>query len=396
MIDRALSDEQQMLGESVERMLKSCYTFDERRRILQRGDGCDAQRWQTFAQLGLLGMPFSPDHGGSGAGAIETMVVMKAFGRHLVVEPYLPTVVLAGAALRHAGSAELRQRLIPPIVAGHTRLAFAHSEPQSRYHLAHVATTAVRQGAYWELDGHKSVVLGAGQADHLIVSARTSGDTLSPNGISLFMVERRTPGLTVTDYPCVDGTRAAELVFQQVRIPQDSYLGEIDRALPVIEQVMDEACAALCAEATGAMLALNEKTLEYTQTRTAFGQAVASFQVIQHRLVDMRVACEYAQAMALMAAQAAIGPAERRQRAVSAAKFMIGRDSKFVAQNAIQLHGAIGITDELDISHYFKRITAIGVLLGSPDHHLRRFWNLWRGNSAVTRATGCAASGAEA
>lgn len=396
MIDRALSDEQQMLGDSVERMLKSCYTFDERRRILQTGDGCDAQCWQTFAELGLLGMPFSPDHGGSGAGAIETMVVMKAFGRHLVVEPYLPTVVLAGAALRHAGSAELRQRLIPLIVAGRIRLAFAHSEPHSRYHLAHVATTAVRHGAWWELNGHKSVVIGAGQADQLIVSARTSGSSSSSNGISLFLVERSTPGLTLTDYPCVDGTRAADLLFQHVRIPENSYLGDIDCALPVIEQVTDEACAALCAEATGVMLALNEKTLEYTKTRTAFGQAVASFQVIQHRLVDMRVACEYAQAMALMAAQAVSGPAERRQRAVSAAKFMIGRDSRFVAQNAIQLHGAIGITDELDISHYFKRITAIGVLLGSSDHHLRRFWNLWRGGSAVGQPAGHAMSGAQA
>lgn len=379
-MEHSFTDEQRMLKDSVDRMLDERYSFAQRRRIVESEAGHSPEVWQVFADIGLLAIPFDERHGGLGGSCVDTMIVMQALGRKIVVEPYLPTVVLAGGLLRHGGSAAHKATLIPEIVAGRMRLAFAHAEANGRYNPSSVSTIARRSGSAYRLHGQKCVVYGAPMADKLLVTARTGGGERDPIGISVFHVDRKAAGLSFRDYPTIDGMRASELMFDGVEVHSDDIVGELDHGLPLVERVLDEASAAVCAEATGAMTVINDKTLEYARNRVAFGQSISSFQVIQHRLVDMRVACEYAAAMSLMAALKLDAPAPERARAVSAAKSMVGRDSRFVGQSAIQLHGAIGMADELDIGHYFKRITTIGLLFGNSDHHLRRFWREWRGS----------------
>ena len=383
-MDHVYNDEQRMLRDAVERLIAERYTFADRKAIVASSEGYNPALWQEFADMGLLGIPFQTRHGGAGGGPIETLIVMQAFGRGIVVEPYLSTVVLSGSLLRHGGSATQQDAMIPGIVQGKAQYAFAFAEPQGRYNAANIRTTAKKDGNGYRLDGFKCVVYGAPTADGLFVTARTAGAQTDTDGLTVFYVDVKTAGLTRRDYPTIDGMRASEVSLDNVQVSSDAVIGEPDRALPLIERVLDEGTAAICAEAAGAMSVVNAKTLDYTSQRKAFGQHVSEFQVIQHRLVDMRVACEYASAMALMAALKLNASAGERARAVSAAKAMIGKDSRFVAQNGIQLHGAIAMTDELDIGHYFKRLTAIGTLFGNSDHHARRFLAQWRGPGAVT------------
>jgi alkylation response protein AidB-like acyl-CoA dehydrogenase len=378
-VDHVFSDEQRMLRDSVERLVAERYSFERRKAIVASGPGYSAEMWREVAGLGLLAAPFAEEHGGLGGGALETLIVMQAFGRGIIVEPYLPTVVLAGSLLRHGGSAAQKAAMIPRIAAGEALYAFAFAEPQGRYNPANVRTTARASGAGYRIDGFKSVVYGAPMAEGVFVTARTSGAQSDASGLTVFYVDAKARGLTRRDFRTIDEQRASEIELAGVEVGRDAVVGTVDNALPLIERVLDEGAAALCAEAAGAMAVLNDKTLNYARQRQAFGQSIGSFQVVQHRLVDMRVACEYANAMALMAALKLNAPAAERRRAVSAAKAMIGRDSRFVGHNAIHLHGAIGMTDDLDIGHYFKRLTAIGYLLGNADYHTRRFWREWRG-----------------
>lgn len=387
-MDYAFNTDQRLLKESVERFVAQRYTFERRKKIVASKEGYSPEIWRAFADMGLLAMPFGEESGGLGGGPLETMIVMQAFGRGMVVEPYLPTVILAGGLLRHGGSRAQRQALIPAIADGTSRHAFAFVEAQGRYNLANVRTSAARSGGGYRINGSKAVVLGAPMAEGFFVTTRTAGADCDPLGISVFYVESRAKGVTRSDYENIDGTRASEVVFDDVQVGADAVVGELDHGLPLVERVLDEATAAVCAEACGAMSALNEKTLEYARSRVAFGQPIVGFQVIQHRLVDMRVACEYAAAVSLMATLKLNASAAERTRAVSAAKSMIGRDSRFVGQNAIQLHGAIGMTDDLDIGHYFKRLTVIGLLFGNSDHHLRRFWGQWRGTGTASADAG--------
>ena len=373
-----------MLRDAVERLIAERYTFADRKAIVASSEGYSPALWQEFADMGLLGIPFETRHGGAGGGPIETLIVMQAFGRGIVVEPYLSTVVLSGSLLRHGGTESQQGEMIPWIIQGKAQYAFAFAEPQGRYNAANVRTTAKKDGNGYRLDGVKCVVYGAPIADGLFVTARTAGAQTDADGLTVFYVDAKTAGLTRRDYPTIDGMRASEVSLDNVHVSSDAVIGEPDRALPLIERVLDEGTAAICAEAAGAMSVVNAKTLDYTSQRKAFGQHVSEFQVIQHRLVDMRVACEYASAMALMAALKLNASAGERARAVSAAKAMIGKDSRFVAQNGIQLHGAIAMTDDLDIGHYFKRLTAIGTLFGNSDHHARRFLAQWRGPGAAT------------
>ena len=385
-MDHVYNDEQRMLKDSVERMIAERYTFERRKAIVASDEGFSREFWAEFADMGLLAIPFDDKHGGMGGGPIETLIVMQAFGRGIVVEPYLPTVVLAGALLRHGGSEAQQAAMIPGIVAGKKLYAFAFAEPQGRYNPANVATTAKEDGDGYCIDGFKSVVYGAPMADGLFVTARTAGAQTDAMGLTVFYVDAKARGVSRRDYPTIDGMRASEVSLEGVKVGRDAIIGKLDQGLPLIEQVLDEGTAAVCAEATGAMLVLNAKTLDYTRQRVAFGQPIAGFQVIQHRLVDMRVACEYAAAMSLMAALKLNAPAGERTRAVSAAKSMLGRDSRYVGQNAVQLHGAIAMTEDLDIGHYFKRLTTIGLLFGNTDHHLRRFWAQWRGTTMTAAA----------
>ncbi len=369
-MDFDLTDEQRLLKDSVERLIADQYAFEQRKKYLAEPIGWSTAAWNQYAELGLLGLPFEEKLGGFGGGAIETMIVMEAFGRGLVLEPYFATVILGGGLLRRAGSDALRAALVPQIVAGKLKLAFAHIERQSRYDLADVATTAHKDGDSYVLDGAKSVVLHGDCADKVLVTARVSGNRRDRDGVGLFLVDADAAGVTRRGYPTQDGLRAAEFSLIGVRVPADAVLG--DNALPAIEHVVDEAIAALCAEAVGTMQAMHETTLEYLKTRQQFGRPIGSFQVLQHRSVDMLVALEQARSMAMFAAvTAADDNATERRRAIAAAKVQIGRSGKHIGQEAIQLHGGIGMTMEYKVGHYFKRMTMIDMLFGDADVHLQ-------------------------
>jgi len=370
-MDFDLTDEQRLLKDSVDRLIADQYQFEQRKKYLAQPDGWSREIWQQFADLGLLGLPFAEQFGGFGGGPVETMIVMEAFGRGLVLEPYFATVILGGGLLRHAATQAQQQALIPEITQGKLKLAFAHVERQSRYDLADVTTTARLDDAAWVLDGAKSVVLHGDCADRLLVTARVSGRRRDRAGIGLFLVDPAASGVTRRGYPTQDGLRAAELTLSGVRVPTGDILGDPGAALPMIEHVVDEAIAALCAEAIGTMQIMHETTLEYLKTRQQFGRPIGQFQVLQHRSVDMLVALEQARSMAMFAAvMAAEENATERRRAMAAAKVQIGRSGKHIGQEAIQLHGGIGMTMEYKVGHYFKRMTMIDMLFGDADTHL--------------------------
>ncbi len=368
-MDFDLTDDQRLLKDSVDRLIADHYAFEQRKKYLAEPTGSSPAVWNQYAELGLLGLPFEEKLGGFGGGAVETMIVMEAFGRGLVLEPYFATVILGGGLLRRAGSEALRAALVPQIIAGKLKLAFAHIERQSRYDLADVSTTARKDGGGYVLDGAKSVVLHGDCADKLLVTARVAGSRRDRDGVGLFLIDADAAGVTRRGYPTQDGLRAAELTLTAVRVAADAVLG--DDALPAIEHVVDEAIAALCAEAVGTMQVMHETTLEYLKTRQQFGRPIGSFQVLQHRSVDMLVALEQARSMAMFAAvMAGEEDATERRRAIAAAKVQIGRSGKHIGQEAIQLHGGIGMTMEYSVGHYFKRMTTIDMLFGDADVHL--------------------------
>jgi pimeloyl-CoA dehydrogenase small subunit len=370
-MDFDLTDEQRLLKDSVDRLIADQYQFEQRKKYLAEPDGWSRNAWKQYTELGLLGLPFDEKHGGFGGGPVETMIVMETFGRGLVLEPYFATVILGGGLLRHAGTPVQQQALIPEIAQGKLKLAFAHVERHSRYDLADVATTARRDGADWVLDGAKSVVLHGDCADRLLVTARVSGDRRDRTGIGLFLVDPSAPGVSRRGYLTQDALRAAEVTLSGVRVPAGDSLGEAGAALPPIEHVVDEAIAALCAEAVGTMQAMHELTLEYLKTRQQFGRPIGQFQVLQHRSVDMLVALEQARSMAMFAAvMATEQDANERRRAMAAAKVQIGRSGRHIGQEAIQLHGGIGMTMEYSVGHHFKRMTMIDMLFGDADVHL--------------------------
>jgi pimeloyl-CoA dehydrogenase small subunit len=372
-MDFDLSEEQRLLKESLDRLIGDRYAFEQRRVYSQATEGWSRELWAQYAELGLLGLPFPESQGGSGGGPIETMLVMEAFGRALALEPYLATVVLGGGFLRHGGNDALSADLVPKIAGGGLTLTFAQTERHSRWNLADISTTATRDGAGWRLDGEKGVVLHGDTADKLVVTARIGGGQRDRNGIGVFVVDANVPGLSRRGYPTQDGLRGAEVTLAGVRVGPEAVLGEPGAGLPLVERVVDEAIAALCAEAVGAMAVMHELTVEYLKTRRQFGREIGSFQVLQHRAVDMLVALEQARSMAMFATMmAAEENIVERRNAISAAKVQIGRSGKFVGQQAIQLHGGIGMTMEYKVGHYFKRMTMIDTTFGDADHHLRR------------------------
>ena len=368
-MDFDLTDEQRLLKDSVDRLIADRYQFAQRRKYMTEPAGFSDQVWSGYAEMGLLGLPFPETLGGFGGGPVETMIVMEAFGRGLVLEPYFATVILGGGLLRRAGSDALRAALMPQITAGKLKLAFAHVERQSRYDLHDVSTTARRDGSAYVLDGAKSVVLHGDVADKILLTARIAGSRRDEAGIGLFLVDANSAGLSRRGYATQDGQRAAELTLSGVRVDAEGVLSE--HALPAVQHVIDEAIAAVCAEAVGAMQAMHELTLEYLKTRKQFGRAIGSFQVLQHRSVDMLVELEQARSMAMFATVMAAeeNPLERR-RAIAAAKIQIGRSGRHIGQEAIQLHGGIGMTEEYAVGAYFKRMTVIDQLYGNADVHL--------------------------
>jgi len=380
-MDFSFTEEQSMLRDTVASYLADHYSFEQRHAALAKEPGWNPAIWKAFAEeLGILGAPFSEELGGLGGGPVENMIVMEEMGKALVVEPYLGTVVIGGGFLKHSGHANAAE-LIGQIIAGEAIFAFAYAEPQGRYNLADLKTTAKKDGAGYVLNGHKAVVIGAPYATHLIVTARTGGGQRDAQGVSVFIVPKGAAGVTTRDYPTVDGFRASEVYLENVKVGADALLGPEGQGLPLVEKVVDEALAATCAEACGVLRKLHEGTLEYTKQRKQFGQPISAFQVLQHRMVDMFIQVEQSISMTYMATIKLADDGESA-KAAAAAKVQIGKACKFVGQNAIQLHGGMGMTDEMAIGHYFKRATMIESAFGSTDHHLARYEFLSLGKAA--------------
>ena len=372
-MDFDFSEEQRLLKDSVDRLIADRYDFESRKTHAKGEHGFSSDMWRQFADLGVLALPFAEDDGGFGGGPVETMIVMDALGRVLALEPYFATIVLAAGVLRHAATPEQRAALVPRIANGALKMAFAHAERHARYNLAHVETRARRDGEFWALDGEKALALNGDAAAMLIVSARVKGTDRDRDGVGLFLVDANAPGLTRRGYPTQDGGRAADMTLANVRVPAEAALGEPGKALPVIERVVDEAIAALCAEAVGCMDVMHKDTVEYLKTRRQFGAPIGAFQALQHRAVEMFIALEQARSITLYATMMAQSDdADARARAVSAAKAQVGRALRFVSQQAVQLHGGVGVTFELRVGHYFKRATMIDLMFGDADHHLAK------------------------
>ncbi|HZR88608.1 MAG TPA: pimeloyl-CoA dehydrogenase small subunit [Bradyrhizobium sp.] len=372
-MDFDLSEEQRLLKESVDGLLTDVYDFEQRKKYMKEKGGWSKGVWSKLAEQGLLGLPFSEADGGFGAGAVETMIVMEALGKALVLEPYLATVVICGGFLRHGGSGAQKAAHIPGIIDGSKTFAFAQLEKNSRYDLSDVTTSAKKKGEAYVIDGEKFVVLNGENADTLIVTARTKGGQRDKSGIGVFLVPANAKGVTRKAYPTQDGLHAADITFTGVEVGADAAIGDPENGLPLIERVVDEARIALCAEAVGLMDESLKTTVEYIKTRKQFGVAIGSFQALQHRAADMFVALEQARSMSMFATMAAdFDNAKERSTAVAAAKVQIGKSGKYIGQQSIQLHGGIGMTMEAKIGHYFKRLTMIENTFGDSEYHLRR------------------------
>jgi alkylation response protein AidB-like acyl-CoA dehydrogenase len=374
-MDFSLNEVQAMLADSVEKFIENEYDFETRQKYAGSDTGYSADVWQQFAELGWTTVPFGEEDGGFDGGPSEIMVMMQRFGRGLIVEPYLANVVLAGGVLNRAASPEQRAAWLQPMMAGEMQLTLAFTEPQARYDIADVRTTAKADGGGWVLDGHKGYVLNAGTADMIIVPARTSGEAGATQGITLFAVPRSTAGVSVNDYATVDGLRAAEVTLSGVSLAADALIGELDGGYAALKGAIDDATLAVCAEAVGIMQVLTEKTVEYSKSRVQFGVPISSFQALQHRMVDMFTTWEQAWSLLMWAVMTYEAGGEDAQRAVSSIKYLVGTEGRKLGEEAVQIHGGMGVSWELDVAHYFKRLIAIGQMFGNSDWHLDRLAN---------------------
>lgn len=368
-----LSEEQQMLVDSIGKFLQNDYAFDVRRKLAKSELGFSRDNWKMYAELGWLSVPFAADNGGFGGSAIDLMLMHEQFGKAMVVEPLVPTLILGGRLIELLGNATQKEALLSAVIQGELQLALASNERVARNNPAIVATTACRDGNDYVINGEKIVVLNGHAADKLLVTARTSGAQDAADGISVFVVDLDTAGVERTAYPTVDGLRAADIRFSNVRVPATNLLGAEGKAFTAVETVIDEATLALCAEAVGAMEVMYKTTVDYTKTRKQFGMPIGKFQVLQFRMVDMFIAHEQSKSMIYMAALRALDGRDAARKAISAAKVQIGKASRKVGQEAIQLHGGMGMTDELNVGYYFKRVTAFDALFGNVDYHLDRY-----------------------
>jgi alkylation response protein AidB-like acyl-CoA dehydrogenase len=368
------SEEQLALQDTLQRFISRDYDFDKRRAFSASPLGYSAPAWSQYAELGLLSLPFPEDFGGLGGTGVDIMLVMEQFGAGLLLEPYLSTVVTCGGLIRDAGSDAIKKKLLPQIAEGKLKLSLAAHEAAGRYDLSYVAASAQERGGSWHLSGRKTVVLDGPSADYFLVSARSAGKVADHDGISLFLVPRDAKGLTAAGYSTQSGSRAADLLLEDVTVGAEALIGTAGRALPVIERAVDRAIAALCGEAVGIINALNQATLNYLKTRKQFGVAIGTFQALKHKMADMLIAAEQTRSMAIIAAvHADSEDVAERHRAIAAAKAYIGQSGRLVGQHAVQLHGGMGVVDELNVSHYFKRLTMIDLTFGDADYHLAKF-----------------------
>ena len=371
-MDFSFNEIQAMLDDSVGKFIANDYDFETRQKYAASEQGYSPDVWQTFAELGWTSVPFSEEDGGFGGGPADLMVLMLRFGKGLVVEPYLANIVLAGGVLRRAANADQRERWLHPIIAGELQAALAYAEPQSRYDIANIRTAAVADGDGWVLNGAKGVVFNGGNAELLIVSGRTSGVQTDTDGITLFAVPADSDGLGIRSYPTVDGHQAAEIHFDNVAVNESAVIGEPDRGFTALDAAVDDATLAVSAEAVGIMQIMTDKTVEYSKNRMQFGVPIGSFQTLQHRMVDMFTDCEQSYSLLLWATmRAAQGKADAR-RAISSIKYQVGTVGRKVGQEAVQIYGGMGVSWDVDIAHYFKRLTTIDQILGNADWHLDR------------------------
>lgn len=372
-MDFSLSEEQTMLADSIARFIDTDYDFTRRQENAGSEIGYSVEMWRTFADLGWTAVPFAEEDGGLDGGPIEQMLIMEQFGRGLVVEPYMANVILAGGVLRRIANDEQKSNWLGPLIGGEFQATLAFAEPQSRYNTANIVTTARKDGDSYLLDGQKTLVLNGDTANLIIIPARTSGNQSDETGITLFAVPGDADGLNRKGYATVDGLRAAELHLDNVRVDASNRLGEDDNGFPALSGVIDEATLAISAEAMGIMQTMHDKTVEYSKNRVQFGVPISSFQALQHRMVDTLMSCEQSRSLLYWGIMLSNSGDPEANKAISALKYQVGTAGIKVAQEAVQIHGGMGVTWDLDIAHYFKRMTAIDLTFGNADHHLDRF-----------------------
>ena len=375
-MDFTFNEEQSLIQDQVDQFVQKEYDWETRQSLSNSELGFGEDNWKKFAELGWLGISVSEDSGGFGGSAIESMLIMEAFGKGLVVEPFLETVIMAGGLIDDHGSDQQKSSFLEPAIAGEMHLALAYAEPQSRFNLSDVVTEAKADGDNFIINGYKSVVMNGPSADQIIVSARTSGTQLDENGISLFIIDANASGLDKTNYNSVDGRRASDLTFENVSVSKENLIGDQDKGFEILDSAIDKAILAISAEAVGAMEVLYKTTVEYTKTREQFGTAIGKFQVLQHRMVDMFMEYEQCKSLLYMATMKHEEKAEDAKKAISGLKYQVGKAGKFIGQQAVQLHGGMGVTDELNVGHYFKRLTTVGTIFGNTDYHLKKYTSL--------------------
>ena len=375
-MDFTFNEEQSLIQDQVDQFIQKEYDWETRQSLSNSDLGFGQDNWQKFAELGWLGISVSEDSGGFGGSAIESMLIMEAFGKGLVVEPFLETMIMSGGIIDDHGSVEQKSALLEPAIAGDMQLALAYAEPQSRFNLSDVVTEAKAEGNNFILNGYKSVVMNGPSANKIIVSARTSGSQLDENGITLFVIDSDTSGLNKTDYKTVDGRRASDLTIENLSVSQDDIIGELDAGFKILDSAIDKAILAISAEAVGAMEVIYKATVEYAKTREQFGTAIGKFQVLQHRMVDMFMEYEQCKSLLYMATMKHEEGAVDSKKAISGLKYQVGKAGKFIGQQAVQLHGGMGVTDELNVGHYFKRLTTVGTIFGNTDYHLKKYTSL--------------------
>lgn len=369
-MDFALNEVQVMLADSVEKFIANDYDFETRQEHAGSKLGYSQETWQMIAGLGWTAVPFSEDDGGLGGDPVDIMVLMERFGHGLLVEPYLANIVLAGGILRRAASKAQKQQWLLPIIAADVQATLAFAEPQGRYDIADLTTTARADGDDWVVSGTKSHVLNGGNADLLIIPARTSGKQTDKGGISLFAIDANSDGVSIRDYETVDGQRAAEILLSDVTVGGDRLIGEPGAGFDPLQETVADATLAVCAEAIGIMQVLTDKTIEYSKNRSQFGVPIGSFQALQHRMVEMYTACEQSRSLLLWAVMTVADDVDSASHAINSIKYQVGTAGKLIGEEAVQIHGGMGVTWELDIAHYFKRLTAIRQIFGNADFHL--------------------------
>ena len=377
-MDFSVSEEQSMLSDVIAKFIDNDYDFETRQKIAESEKGFSEELWKSFAEMGWTAVPFGEDDGGLGGGPVELMLMMEQFGRGLLVEPFLANIVLAGGILRRVASGDQKSKYLAPLIEGGLQAALAFAEPQSRFNINNIATTATKTDDGYLLNGRKAMVLNGGAADLLIIPARTSGEQSDLDGISLFSIDASAAGVNRKSYITVDAQQAAEIELVDVSVTADSILGQEGEGYSALQSTVDEATLAVCAEAVGIMRTMHDKTVEYTKQRVQFGVPIGSFQALQHRMVETLMACEQSKSLLLWSAMVNTSGADDARQSISALKHQIGTAGVSVAKEAVQIHGGMGVTWELDISHFFKRMTAINILFGDADYHLDRYVELSR------------------